>query len=57
MEVKIVLTPEVSELLDYLVKTGLFGKTRAGVAEELMRAKLREEIIRPRVGASKHRGY
>jgi hypothetical protein len=37
-------TAEVSSALDRLVKTGLFGKTRAEVAEALLRERLRDVI-------------
>lgn len=45
-QVRLATTPQVCELLDQLVATGLFGKTRAEVAEQLMRDKLREVIER-----------
>lgn len=37
-------TPEVLSALDALVRTGLFGKTRTEVAEELLRLKVREQV-------------
>jgi pyruvate/oxaloacetate carboxyltransferase len=37
-------TPQVLAALDGLVKTGMFGKTRTEVAEELMRLKLRDLV-------------
>jgi hypothetical protein len=37
-------TPQVLSSLDALVKTGLFGKTRTEVAEELLRLKVREAV-------------
>jgi hypothetical protein len=37
-------TPQVLQLLDHLASTGLHGKNRAEVAEEMLRAKLRELI-------------
>jgi hypothetical protein len=40
--VKISTTPWVSQTLDVLAKTGRFGKAPSEVAEELLRAKLRE---------------
>lgn len=40
--VKISTTPWVVETLDVLAKTGRFGKAASEVAEELLRAKLRE---------------
>jgi hypothetical protein len=39
-------TPRVLDALDALVKTEMFGKTRTEVAEELMRLKLREIILK-----------
>ena len=39
-------TPQVLAALDGLVKTGMFGKTRTEVAEELMRLKLREIVAK-----------
>ncbi len=44
--VRLATTPQVCALLDRLVETGLFGKTRAEVAEQLMRDRLREVIER-----------
>jgi hypothetical protein len=40
--VKISTTPWASETLEVLAKTGRFGKAASEVAEELLRAKLRE---------------
>ncbi len=40
--VKISTTPWVVETLDVLAKTGRFGKSPSEVADELLRAKLRE---------------
>ncbi len=40
--VKISTTPWAVRTLDKLAKTGRFGKNAAQVAEELLRAKLRE---------------
>lgn len=37
-------TPEVLSALDALVRTGLFGKTRTEVAEELLRVQVREAV-------------
>jgi hypothetical protein len=42
--VKLSTTPAVCRELDALVKTGLFGKSRAEVAEQLLRERLREVI-------------
>lgn len=40
--VKISTTPWVADTLDLLARTGRFGKAPSEVAEELLRAKLRE---------------
>ena len=40
--VKISTTPWVADTLDVLARTGRFGKAPSEVAEELLRAKLRE---------------
>lgn len=37
-------TRQVLELLDQLAATGLYGKNRAEVAEEMLRARLREAL-------------
>jgi hypothetical protein len=37
-------TTQVLDALDALVRTGLFGKTRTEVAEELLRVKVREAV-------------
>jgi hypothetical protein len=42
--VKLSTTAAVCGQLDQLVDTGMFGKTRAEVAEQLLREKLRELI-------------
>jgi hypothetical protein len=42
--IKLSTTPAVCRELDELVKTGLFGKSRAEVAEQLLRERLREVI-------------
>lgn len=40
--VKLSTTPQVVKALEALAKTGKFGKNASEVAEELLRAKLRE---------------
>lgn len=42
--IKISTTSAVVEVLDGLVATGLFGKTRADLAETLMRERLRDVV-------------
>jgi hypothetical protein len=42
--VQISTTPQVLRALQQLVRTGLFGKSVAEVAEELMRGRLRELV-------------
>jgi hypothetical protein len=37
-------TPQVVAVLDALVRTGLFGKTRTEVAEEILRVKVRDAV-------------
>ncbi len=37
-------TPQVLAALDALIRTGLFGKTRTEIAEELLRMKVRETV-------------
>ena len=37
-------TPQVLAALDALIRTGLFGKTRTEIAEELLRVKVRETV-------------
>lgn len=37
-------TPQVLAALDALIETGLFGKTRTEIAEELLRMKVRETV-------------
>ena len=37
-------TPQVLAALDALIQTGLFGKTRTEIAEELLRVKVRETV-------------
>ena len=44
-ELKLSTTPNVCDQLDILAKTGLFGKNRSEVAEQLLREKLRELVL------------
>lgn len=39
------VSPETDRLLGHLVEHGLFGTTKEQVAEELLRAKLRETVL------------
>lgn len=41
---RISTTPQVVDMLDRLVETGLYGKNRAEAAEELLRGKVIEAI-------------
>lgn len=41
-EILVSVTPQVSDAIDRLVKTGLFGVTRAAVVEELVRGRVRD---------------
>jgi hypothetical protein len=58
LPLKLSTTRQIHERLDQLVLTGIFGKSKTEVAEELLRAKLREIEVpswvtsTPRGGAS-----
>jgi hypothetical protein len=47
LPLKLSTTPQIHARLDELALTGLFGKSKTEVAEELLRAKLREVDVPP----------
>ena len=52
LPLKLSTTRQIHERLDQLALTGVFGKSKTEVAEELLRAKLREVEVPPWVSST-----
>lgn len=46
VRIDLTIAPAVSKMIDQLLATGLFGRTRAAVAQELLYRSLRDPQVR-----------